>query len=53
MPGVSGIEAARILGGCPEALIIMLTSFDDEELLRRARPQAPSGTCSKTYGLFS
>ena len=37
MPGMSGIEATRIItGGLPETRVIVLTTFDDESLRRQA-----------------
>ena len=44
MPGMDGIEAcARIRQLAPDAIIIMMTSFDDEDLLRRAVAAGASG----------
>lgn len=44
MPRMDGIEAAtRIHAACPETLIIMLTSFDDDDLLRRALTSGAAG----------
>lgn len=44
MPGMDGIEAARRIHElAPQTLIIMLTSFDDDDLLRRALAAGATG----------
>lgn len=46
MPGMDGIAAAQaILERKPECRIIMLTTFNNEELVARSSPLAPTASC--------
>ena len=49
MPGMSGVETAGLLGRrCPEAKILMLTSFDDQEYVAGALQAGAHGYILKS-----
>src|SRR5215467_9504268 len=44
MPGIKGLEAARqIKKACPETAVMMLTVYDDEDLVARCLEAGASG----------
>lgn len=49
MPGMTGVETARLLGRqCPQAKILMLSSFDDEEYVSGALQAGAHGYILKS-----
>ena len=49
MPGMDGLEATRqVLAACPDARVVILTTFDDDEYVYEALRAGASGFLLKS-----
>jgi DNA-binding NarL/FixJ family response regulator len=48
MPGMTGIEATRVMKSvCPEPIVVIVSNYDNENLIRAARDAGAAGFVAK------